>query len=125
MNVRQTRRVPMLLPTGQLLTSVLLLLLQVSLNPQRWRRKGAQRTGTGFIMRAVWRMYMGAVWRMNIIRVGCMALTLVALNMVFGSGRWKSGEWANASVVGREGRVRSNVTRRLRMGAGAPKTPSR
>lgn len=42
------------------------------------------------------RMAMGAVWRMNIIRVGCMAIILVALNMVsdvFGSSLLSGCNW--------------------------------
>jgi hypothetical protein len=41
-------------------------------------------------------MYIGALRRMNIIRVGCIALTAVALNMVLQS--W-SGEWRGRVCV--------------------------
>lgn len=39
------------------------------------------------MLRAVWRMYMGADCLMNIIRVGCMALRAVGLNILKGIGR--------------------------------------
>lgn len=64
---------------------MLLLLFTVSLHILEDEGKLGQRTGTGFIMRAVCRMYIGADWRMNIILVGCMALTVVALNMAIES----------------------------------------
>lgn len=116
-----------LLLACQLLTSVLLLLLRVSRCTLEDPLQLAQRTGTGFIIRAVCRMYIGADWRMNIMRVGCIALTLVALNMVAVS-EFEMVEWrVGARVGGEVGRVvlRANVTRRLRMSAGALKTPSR
>ena len=68
-------------------------------------------------------MYIGADWRMNIMRVGCIALTLVALNMVPFTEvcmvEWRVG----VRVGGEVERVvlRANVTRRLKMGAGALK----
>lgn len=79
--------VPTLALAGQWLTGLLLFLHIVSSNSREGQGQLAQRTGTGFIMRAVCRMYMGALRRMNIIRVGCMALRAVGLNMAAGGAR--------------------------------------
>jgi hypothetical protein len=50
------------------------------------RGKLGVRTGTGLIIRAVCLMYICWVWRMNIMRVGCMAMALVTLNILLGYG---------------------------------------
>jgi hypothetical protein len=60
---------------------MLFFLFSVSGHVYKGNAELPRRTGTGFIMRAVCLMYKGAVWRMNIIRVGCIARTRVALNM--------------------------------------------